>query len=163
MKPLVIATGIAILVTLSACGGGGDPAPVTITQPVVPGVPVTPVVPTMPVVPVAPACPVVPVAPVCPVVPVPAVEVVVLKKIISRNNNAVEPEILPLVIRQIEILEIRCVNLGRDPLSMSNFLGFEYLLLIDLAAADVEKAKAFGFSVFTAAENARKSAGLCNG
>lgn len=118
-KPLVIGAGLAILLTLGACGGGGDP-------------------------------------------PVPVVEVVTVKKAIGLWFDTPTQREIEQVAVQVKILGVRCASVS-PPLSNRATIGAQlFTLVLDLAAADVEKTKVYGFSVFTAAEQARGSPVPCN-
>ena len=118
-KPLMIGAGLAILLTLGACGGGGDP-------------------------------------------PVPVVEVVTVKKAIGLWFDTPTQREIEQVAVQVKILAVRCVAVSPPLSNNATIAALFFMLVLDVAAADVEKTKAYGFSVFTAAEQARGSPVPCN-
>ena len=94
-------------------------------------------------------------------VTVPAAEAVTVKKEIRIGVDAAVAEVVRFGIQRIEYLDVRCATLLPDPLGNSNLQLLQFVVLIEVAAGDVEKTKALGFSVFTAAEKARKLPDVC--
>lgn len=98
-----------------------------------------------------------------PAAPAPVAEVVIVKKVIEQGRNAAVKELQVISFMPVlRVLEVRCAYLFPAPSNMGNTGAPDFVLLLDVAAADVEKTKAYGFSVFTPAEQARKNIAVCN-
>ena len=92
---------------------------------------------------------------------VPVVEVVTVKKEIRIGVNAAVAEVVQFAIQRIDYLDVRCATLLPAPSNVPGLNLLEFVVLVDVVAADVEKTKTLGFSVFTAAEKARKLPDVC--
>jgi hypothetical protein len=94
--------------------------------------------------------------------PTAVAEVITVKKVILRGSNAAlkEVEIIGFEAK-FRILEIRCAIVFLPPSNLVNAGLPDFVLLLDVAAADLEKTKAYGFSTFTSEEQARKTPAVC--
>ena len=92
-----------------------------------------------------------------------APDVVVVKKGIVRGINAASKEVQAVALQGIRILEVRCAFVFPAPSAAGMITSGlpDFMLLLDVAAADVEKTKAFGFSLLSAEEQAIKSGAVC--
>ena len=95
-----------------------------------------------------------------------APDVVVVKKGIVRGINAASKEVEAVAFQGINILEVRCAFVFPAPAASGMITSVttgtpDFMLLLDVAAADVEKTKAFGFSLLSAEEQAIKSSAVC--
>ena len=93
--------------------------------------------------------------------PAPVSDVVVVKKGIVSGSNAALKEVQAITLQAIKILEVRCALIFPAPSNSATSQLPEFVLLLDVSAADVEKTKAFGFSIFSPDEQARKSGAVC--
>ena len=93
-------------------------------------------------------------APVAVVTPVPALEVVTVKRPISRVFDQYETlRVLEQVVAQgIPIRGIRCAQVFPPPSNSNTPTIAFYSLLLDVASTDAEKTKAFGFTPYTEAD-----------
>lgn len=92
--------------------------------------------------------------------PSPVAEVVTVKKAIPRGRNAAFKEVEVIGFEaKFRILDIRCAFLFNAPLNSTG--APEFVLLLGVSAADVEKAKAYGFSLATSDDLARKDIVVC--
>lgn len=95
-----------------------------------------------------------------PSTPVPSV--VTVKKAIPRGSNAALKEVEAVSFQPtFRILEIRCAFVFPGPSNNATTGSPDFLLLFDVSAADVEKTKAYGFSLLTPDELARKNIAVC--
>lgn len=95
-----------------------------------------------------------------PSTPVPSV--VTVKKVIPRGSNAALKEVDAISFQPtFRILEIRCAFVFPSPSNNATTGLPDFLLLLDVSAADVEKTKAYGFSLLTSDELARKNIAVC--
>lgn len=93
--------------------------------------------------------------------PAPVPDVVVVWKNIPIGERAVTTELMKLQVADVKILDIRCASL-LPPAGVVGPASIIYVLLLDMSAADAEKAQAFGFKGFGPEEQARKSAAVCS-
>lgn len=92
----------------------------------------------------------------------PVAEVVTVRKVIATGSNAALKELEVIGFNAtFRVLEIRCAIVFPAPSNLVTTGSPDFMLLLDVAAADVEKTKAYGFSVFTPAEQARKTPAVC--
>jgi hypothetical protein len=91
----------------------------------------------------------------------PVAEVVTVKKGIVRGSNAALREVEQVAFQAIKILEVRCAFLFPPPSSFVTSQSPAFTLLLDLYADDVEKTKAYGFTLFTSEEKARNEGAVC--
>ena len=92
----------------------------------------------------------------------PVAAVVTVKKVIPEGINAALKEVRAVSVPPIfRILDIRCAGLFPSPLPYPPTGSPDFLLLLDVSAADVEKTKAYGFSLLTPDEQARKLVAVC--
>ena len=97
-----------------------------------------------------------------PAAPAPVAEVVIVKKVIEQGRNAAVKELQAISVTPVfRVLEVRCAFLFPGPAHIGTGAP-DFVLLLDVAATDVEKTKAYGFSVFTLAEQARKNIAVCS-
>jgi hypothetical protein len=94
--------------------------------------------------------------------PAAVAQVVTVKKVIPEGINAALKEVRAVSVPpSFRILDIRCAGLFPGPSSLINAQLPSFVLLLDVAADDVEKAKSFGFSLLTSEEQARKGVAVC--
>ena len=91
--------------------------------------------------------------------PVPIPEVVVIMKDIRRQDGSLSAALTALANARIALLEIRCGEL--TPAPQTTPPGNQYVLLVDVTAADAIRAKAFGFQIFGPSEQSRRLVALC--
>ena len=90
-------------------------------------------------------------------------DVVIVKKGIVRGSNAAVKEVEAIAFQAIKVLDVRCALVfpPPNPPGAATSQLPEFVLLLDVSAADVEKTRAFGFSIFNPDEQARKSGAVC--
>lgn len=94
--------------------------------------------------------------------PAAVAQVVTVKKVIPEGLNAALKEVRAVSVPPIfRILDIRCAGLFPSPSPYPTTGSPDFLLLLDVSAEDVEKAKAYGFSLLTPDEQARKLVAVC--
>lgn len=91
--------------------------------------------------------------------PVSVPDVIVMMKDIRKGENAAGAAIQPLFEAGITLLEIRCAQLSPAPGIVAP--GNQYVLLVDVSAADAIKAKALGFQIFGPDEQSRRFVDVC--
>ncbi len=95
--------------------------------------------------------------------PAPVPDVVVMMKAISRGAESgpfsLGVALNALAVADVRLLEIRCSNLTPPPGLVTP--GNQFVLLVDVSAADAIKAKALGFQIFGPDEQSRRQVDVC--
>ena len=95
-----------------------------------------------------------------PSTPVPSV--VTVKKAIPRGSNAALKEVEAVSFQPtFRILDIRCAFIFSAPANSITTGAPDFVLMLDVSTADVEKAKAYGFSTLTPQELALRQIQVC--